>query len=95
MYEINKLKQFANALDNSEASKSIQEATDILKNMFSHIQYFKPDEFTEMVSKVVISVAQDPRVQIGLVLTIIVILSIENHLYTKILQISFFDRLYQ
>ena len=33
MYEINKLKQFANALDNSEASKSIQEATDILKNL--------------------------------------------------------------
>lgn len=72
MYEINKLKQFANSLDNSEASKSIQEATDILKNMFTHVQYFKPDEFTEMVTKIVISVAQDPRVQIGLVLIIIV-----------------------
>lgn len=72
MYEITKLKQFANSLDNSEASKSIQEATDILKNMFTHVQYFKPDEFTEMVTKVVISVAQDPRVQISLVLIIIV-----------------------
>lgn len=72
MYEINKLREFANSLDNSQASKSIQETTDILKNMFTHVQYFKPDEFTEMITKVVVSVAQDPRVQMGLALIIIV-----------------------
>lgn len=72
MHDINKLKQFANSLNNTEASTSIVDATDILRNMFSHVQYFQPEKLTESISKVVISVALDPRVQIALFLVIIV-----------------------
>lgn len=72
MHQINKLKQFANSLNNTEASMSIQEATDILNNMYSHVEYFKPDEFAESISKIIISIAVDPRVQIALFLIIIV-----------------------
>ena len=58
-------------MDTSEAIRSIQEVTDILKNMFSHIQNFKDDEFKE-ISSLLISVIKDHRFQIGIFLIIIV-----------------------
>lgn len=71
-HQINKLKQFSKSLNDSSASRVIQEATDILNNMFSHVEHFKVEVFAEKLSKVIISVALDARVQIALVLMIIV-----------------------
>lgn len=73
-YEIDKLTQFSSSSNDSSASGVIQEATDILKNMFNHIEHFKPEEFAESFSKTVISIALDPRVQIALFFVIIVLI---------------------
>lgn len=73
MHELKKLEQFAASTNNSEASAVIQDTTEILNNMFRHVEYFKPEEFAESISKAVISIALDPRVQIALFLIIVVI----------------------
>ncbi len=44
--------------------------------MFNRVEYFEPDEFAESISKVVLSIAIDQRIQIVLCLAIaIVVLS--------------------
>lgn len=73
-HQIDKLKEFSKSLNDRGASSVIQEATDILNNMFSHVEHFKVEAYAEQLSKVVISVALDARVQIALVLMIIVII---------------------
>jgi len=69
-YQLNKLNHFATSQDTVKASSNIQEVTDILINMYNHVEYFKPEEFAESISKVVLSIAMDPRIQIALCLSI-------------------------
>lgn len=73
-HQLNKLNQFSASQDTSKANNIIQEATDILNNMFSHVHYFEPEEFAESMSKAILSIALDPRVQISLCLVIVVVI---------------------
>ena len=70
MYQIKKLKQFTVSLNDSDAAILIQEATDILNNMFVEVEQFKPEDIFEKFSRVVITMVLDPRVQIALFITI-------------------------
>ena len=70
MYQIKKLKQFTVSINDSDAAILIQEATDILSNMFVQVEQFKPEDIFEKFSRVVITMVLDPRVQIALFITI-------------------------
>ncbi len=72
-YELSKLDQFATSQDSVKVSGRVQDVTEILINMFSHVEYFEPHEFAENMSKVVLSIAMDPRIQIALYLVIVAV----------------------
>ncbi len=72
IHQMKKLKQFSISSNESNAIILIQDITDILNNMFNHVEHFKPEEFVENLSKTIISIALDPRVQIALFLLVTV-----------------------
>ena len=70
-----RLKQFAEATEEQEASKLIPEVTDILSNMFRAVEYKKQEGFIEAISKSVVATITDPRVQMAFFSFMIVIIN--------------------
>ncbi len=87
-YQLSKLHQFAVSQDLVKSSGTIQDVTEILTNMFSHVEYFKPEEFSESISKAVLSIAMDPRIQIALCL-IILVMVLSSWLFRQICRHGF------
>ncbi len=65
-HQINRLRLFSDAINDSDAGVLIQETTDILNNMFRFVKYEKPEEYLESFSKSFVSVLLDSRIQITL-----------------------------
>ena len=63
-HQIKRLRSFSNAVDDSNAGMLIQDTTDILNNMFRFVKYEKPEVYLESISKLVISILLDSRIQI-------------------------------
>ena len=65
-HQVSKLKKFSETTNNSEASLLIQESTDILKNMFTHVNNFDPEAYFENISRSIINTVMDSRLQIAI-----------------------------
>jgi len=65
-HQLSKLSGFSTSQGVAKASNKVQEITDILTYMFSHVDSFEPEEFADIIKKVIFSIVMDQEIQIAI-----------------------------